>query len=272
MKFTIVTISYNQAQFLEKTIRSVLGQDYPVLEYIVADGGSTDGSLAIIERYRDRIARFLPGPDAGPADALNKAFAGATGEVLGFINSDDVLLPGALQRVAEFFATHPAVDFVSGHCEIINGEGTVLRRAYSDRFRHRWLVYSSCIVHQPATFFRRDLFARSGGFNPANRFSWDMELFHRFGLQQARHSLINEMLAQFRVHDSSITGVHTMNRPRLEIRDRLLREFLGRTPSRRDVWCRSLLQILRKILNPRDTAERLRHGPISGRHRKPANA
>lgn len=272
MKFTIVTISFNQAQFLEETIRSVLGQNGAEIEYIVADGGSTDGSLAIIDKYRDRIARFLPGPDYGPADALNKAFVGTSGDVLGFINSDDVLLPGTLHRVADYFTSRPDVDFVSGHCEIIDGNGTVLRRAYSDRFRHFWLVYSSCIVHQPATFFRRDLFARSGGFNPANRFSWDMELFHRFGLQRARHALINEMLAQFRVHDSSITGVHTMNRPRLEIRDRLLREFLGRTPARRDAWCRSLLQVLRKILNPRDTLERLRHGPISGRHRKPANA
>lgn len=265
MKFTIVTISYNQAEFLEDCIKSVLSQDYPGLEYVVVDGGSTDGSLEVIERYRPRLSRVLTGPDRGPADALNKGFAVSSGDVLGYINSDDCLLPGTLRRVADYLGRHPEVDYVSGHCVITDARGGILRRAYTDRVsRHRW-IYSGCILMQPATFFRRPLYAQAGGFNIDNRISWDIELFNRFIENGARHAVTNEFLAAFRVHASSITGAGQTAQRRLEVRNRLLRESLGRELRRSDTFWRLFYRYWRKLLNPRDTWERLRHGPYGGR-------
>ena len=101
MKFSIVTISFNQAPYLETAIRSVLDQNYPDLEYIIVDPGSTDGSRDIIERFRSRFAKIIFEPDQGPGDGLNKGFAHATGDILGYLNSDDALLPGALNGAAQ---------------------------------------------------------------------------------------------------------------------------------------------------------------------------
>ena len=131
MKFSILTVSFNQAKFLEEAIRSVVDQDYPDIEYIVVDPGSTDGSREIIERYRDRIAKIIFEPDRGSAEGLNRGFAAATGDVYGFINSDDVLMPGALARVAGYFRAEPDADIVMGHEWIIDGipEGWISRPA-----------------------------------------------------------------------------------------------------------------------------------------------
>lgn len=268
MKFTIVTISYNQASFLDECIQSVLSQDYSAVEYIVADGGSTDGSLAIIEKYRSRLAGVLRGPDGGPADALNKAFAGATGEILGFINSDDVLLPGALSRVAAAWAHQPSADFVSGHCLITDGDGLVLRRAYSDRFDLRRHAHGGCILLQPATFFSRKLFTQVGGFNPENRVSWDSELFFEFGSAGARHATIDAFLAAYRVHRASITGEDRAKDTRKRLRELRLQRYLGREMRLVDRARMKLYFYLRKLLNPRDTLARLAGGPIGGRFKK----
>src|SRR5690349_13082517 len=116
MKFTLVTISYNQAPFLERTIRSVIDQKYDDLEYIVVDPGSTDGSREIIEHFRPYITKTIFEKDRGAADGLNKGFSHATGELYGFLNSDDVLLPGALKEASKFFDTNPDIDVVSGDC------------------------------------------------------------------------------------------------------------------------------------------------------------
>jgi glycosyltransferase involved in cell wall biosynthesis len=265
VKFTIVTISYNQAQYLDDCIMSVLGQNYPDVEYIVADGGSTDGSLDVIDRHRRHLNRILTGPDGGPADALNRGFAVSTGDILGYVNSDDLLLPGAIRKVADFLARHPEVDFVSGHCVITGTRGEVLRYAYSDRVaRHRW-IYSGCILIQPATFFRRYLYEEAGGFNVGNRISWDIELFHRFIKNGARHAVLDQHLAAFRIHPSSITGAGQTAHRRLEVRNRLLRESLGRELRWTDAFWRLYYKYARKLLNPRDTWERIRHGPYGGR-------
>src|SRR5262252_9768046 len=118
-KVSIVTISFNQSEFLERAIRSVLEQDYPNLEYIVVDPGSTDGSREIIDRYRSRIAKIVLEPDSGPADGLNKGFAHTTGDILGFLNSDDILFPGAITSAVSFLKSKD-VDVVSGHATVID--------------------------------------------------------------------------------------------------------------------------------------------------------
>lgn len=268
MKISIVSTSYNQALFLDVCINSILSQDYPDVEYIIADGGSSDGSLSIIERYKNRFAKILHGPDGGPADALNKAFACATGDVLGFINSDDVLLPGALRKVAKALAQQTHADFVSGHCLIIDGRGKVLRHAYSDSFNLQRYAHGGCLLLQPATFFTRKLFERVNGFNSENRVSWDAELFYEFGMAGAQHVLIDEFLAAYRVHNASITGENRSANTRKRLREQRLRRYLGREIRLLDRIRGKYYLFLRKLLNLRDTMARIIGGPIGGRFKK----
>jgi glycosyltransferase involved in cell wall biosynthesis len=137
LRVSIVTISFNQAEFLERAIRSVIEQDYPDVEYIVVDPGSTDGSREIIEKYRSRISKVILDPDTGPANGLNKGFAAATGEIFGYINADDALLPGAISKGVAALRERPKADVVYGHCYIIDRQGQIVRRSRSVAFNLR---------------------------------------------------------------------------------------------------------------------------------------
>jgi glycosyltransferase involved in cell wall biosynthesis len=205
MKISLVTISFNQDRYLEQALRSVLEQDYPDLEYIVVDPGSSDGSRDIIERYRTRLAQVVFEPDQGPADGLNKGFARATGDILGYLNSDDLLLPGALAGVAAAFRAHPGADMVYGHGYVMDSEGRVLGRCRSDRYSLRRAAYGNSIIMQQASFWRREAFESIGGFNSANRLSWDGEFWMDLALAGRRLVRVNEYWACFRTHDASIT-------------------------------------------------------------------
>lgn len=205
MKISLVTISFNQAQYLEQALRSVLEQGYRDLEYIVVDPGSTDGSRDIIERYRDRITHVIYEPDNGPSDGLNKGFARATGEVLGYLNSDDLLLPGALAGAAAAFGAHPHADLVYGHGYVIGPDGTMLARCRSDRFSLRRSAYGNAIIMQQAAFWRREAFAAVGGFNSVNRLSWDGEFWIDLALAGKRLERVEAYWACFRTHNASIT-------------------------------------------------------------------
>lgn len=264
-RISIVTISFNQRKFLERTLRSVLEQDYPNLEYIVVDGESTDGSLQIIEQYRSKLSKVMVGRDDGPSDALNKGFAQTDGEWLGFLNSDDTLLPGALHRLATEVQRRPEVDFFSGHCLITDANDVVLRKTYSDPYSVRRLAYDGCIILQAATFFRRALYHRSGGFNVQNRIAWDSELFLKFGLLGAKHGPINAFLATYRLHAESITGLNRVESNRQALRQENLQRYLGRAPGRSDSLIRLFYRYWRKLLNPRDTWQRIVGGRIGGR-------
>ena len=141
---SVVTTSFNQARFLERTILSVLEQNYPSLEYIVLDPGSTDGSRAIIERYRDRITKIIFDRDSGPADALNCGLAQATGDFCAYINSDDALLPGAVSKAVKAFERHPEVDIIYAHGYMVDGDDRILRRVRSTPFDLRRYLYAAC--------------------------------------------------------------------------------------------------------------------------------
>ena len=134
MKFSVVTISFNQIEFLEEALKSVFCQSGVDVEFIVVDPGSTDGSRELIERYSEEIDHVLFEPDAGPADGLNKGFGRATGDIFCYLNSDDVFEPGAFRRVAEFFTKNCEVDVVCGHAWIIDETGRRLRRVWSDSY------------------------------------------------------------------------------------------------------------------------------------------
>ena len=206
MKFSVVTISYNQAQFLERAMISVLTQTGVELEYIVVDPGSTDGSRDIIERYRDRVTHVVYEKDQGPADGLNKGFALATGEIYCYLNSDDEFEPNAFQTIAEYFASHPKADVVCGHCWLIDECGRLLRRVWSDPYQRELVAYGYAIQIQPSTYFRSEAFARIDGFNVRNRISWDGELMLDFAISGARIEVIDKFLSLYRVHGKSITG------------------------------------------------------------------
>ena len=206
MKFSIVTISFNQRQYLEEALRSVLEQDYPGIEYIVVDPGSTDGSRELIEDYRPRLAQVVFEPDRGAAEGLNKGFEHASGDVFAFLNSDDVLLPGAVSSVAKVFEQSPECDIVMGNGYTVDAGGNRIRGIRAAGFTLHRYFYGGATWLQQATFFRRAAFAAVGGFNVNNRSCWDGELVVDMVRQGARVKYLNQDLAHFRIHPKSITG------------------------------------------------------------------
>lgn len=262
MKFSIVTISYNQAQFLEQAIRSVIEQDYPDVEYIVVDPGSTDGSREIIERYHDRIDKIIFEPDNGPADGLNKGFAQATGDIFGFINSDDYLLGGALTTVASAFAAAPNKDVLSGNALIVDAAGREINRLYSRRYSPIRYVYGAATLAQQSTFFKAEAFRRTGGFNRDNRVAWDGELWLDLALSGSKFGRIPDFLSVFRIHEDAITGGggHATETFRL-YKDRMFIKVKGRQKTQLDGFIRVLYKAIEYGLHPAVAKERLLRGP-----------
>lgn len=265
MKISIVTISYNQASFLERAIRSVIDQDHKDVEYIVVDPGSTDGSRDIIEKYRARISRIVLEPDDGPADGLNKGFSHATGEIYGFLNSDDVLLPGALQKVSNYFAAHQNIDVVSGHAAILDADDRLIRNGYSGNFSLIKHAYGVVVLMQPSTFFRSERFKATSGFNRMNRVTWDGELWVDMAKVGATFALMNEMLSGFRLHPQSITSSARLDELHRFYQKYIFRKITGKEWRKSDVVIRALLRVKKHIAGPRAFYERLRKGPIYGR-------
>lgn len=262
MRISIVTISYNQAKFLEETIISVLEQNYGDVEYIVVDAGSTDGSRDIIEKYRSKISKIIFESDGGPADGLNKGFKLATGEIFGFLNADDVLEPRALSDVAHFFELSPSVDVVSGHSWVIDAGGKKRRRFYSDQFSIWMAVRQSSILSQASTFFRSQMFMKVGGFNIQNHIAWDGELFLDMAKAGAKFVCIDKFWSKFRVHQEGITGSGKLHMLYEQYCQYIFRKIVGRNARIGDGALLFFARILRKIKNPRDTFERLLHGSI----------
>jgi glycosyltransferase involved in cell wall biosynthesis len=223
VKISIVTISFNQAAYLEECIESVLSQQVDGLEYIVVDPGSTDGSREIINRYSGIIRIFEP--DQGPADGLNRGFHSATGGIFGFLNADDYLLPGALAKVV--------TELKDGRSKMISGSGISLYKGEETRIRptlmtlHQ-LLYRSARIFQQSTFFHRDVYERVGGFNMENRTCWDYELFADMAAAGAQHKIISDELGVFRLHDESISGSGRLNEAYKRDLDRIFLKHKGR--------------------------------------------
>lgn len=205
MRVSIVTPSFNQGQYLDATIRSVISQEYPNLEYLVVDGGSTDGSREILQRHASRLAWWVSEPDAGQADAINKGFCRATGDILAWLNSDDLYLPGTVAAVVDFFRHHPQFDAVVGDLNIIDAEGRHLDVKKAVPVTFRWNLYSGCAVAQPATFFTRRAYEISGELDPSLRFQMDYDFFLRMQSRGVRFGVLKRPLTSFRLHATSKT-------------------------------------------------------------------
>ena len=260
MKISIVTISYNQVQFLEQAIRSVVEQDYNNVEYIVVDPGSTDGSREIIERFRDRIDKIIFESDNGPADGLNIGFAHAAGEIYGYTNADDMLMPGALSSVAAFMELNEDIGVVCGHVLIIDEKSRRIRTLYSDRFSLRRYVYGASIIPQQACFFRANIFHEVGGFNPRNRVAWDGELYIDMGMNGAMFAIIDKVLAAFRLQPNSITMTEHTGKTYDEFLKSVFIKVMHREPCLRDKVFRFVFRLLKYTENPKALVEGLRHG------------
>ncbi len=207
-RFSIVTPSYNQADFLEETIRATLLQGYPDLEYIVVDGGSKDGSVEIIRRYEKWLAHWESEPDRGQTHAINKGFARATGEVCAYINSDDFHAKGAYQLVAQDFARHPRRQWLLGWCHMLGHEDdSQAQRPQIPTRRESWL-FSNPVV-QPAAFWKRALFDRLGLFDESLQFCFDYEFFARLVFNGVRCHALKGWTATFRFHGESKTEAQT---------------------------------------------------------------
>lgn len=196
---SIITPSYNQANFLEETIRSVLDQGYPNLEYIIVDGGSTDGSLEIIQKYADRLAWWVSEPDQGQTDAINKGFSQAKGEILAWLNSDDTYLPAAVAEAVGYLQAHPEIGTVYGDANLIDDEGNVIGKFPAKQTDNRRLMRGYVHVPQQATFFRAELWRKVGPLDPTFFFAMDYDLWVRLS-QHAPLKYYSRLWANFRLH------------------------------------------------------------------------
>jgi len=235
---------------LEEALNSVLTQDYPNVEYIVVDPGSTDGSRDLIERYAERLAKVVFEPDRGAPDGLNKGFQHATGEIFGFLNSDDVLLPGALGAVSRTFEKRSSCDVVMGNGFLVDSDGNRIRHVRAAGFTATRYFYGGATWLQQSTFFRRKAFESIGGFNTANRSCWDGELLLEMALAGAEVAYLNHDLSLFRVHPQSITGSKRHKEMMRADADRMFSHAWGRNWTAADTLRSWLLRAERLLTHP----------------------
>lgn len=195
----IVTPSYQQAAFLDRTIHSVLNQSYPHLQYVVQDGGSTDGSVDIIRRYAEKLHTWQSEPDAGQADAIVRGFSHTNAPIMAWLNSDDMFLPGTLQCVGAFFRDHPEVDVIYGHRLVVDAQGRQVGRWVLPR--HHWAgILWRDFIPQETMFWRRSLWDRVGGIDTSFRFALDWDLVIRFHQAGAKFVRLPRFLGAFTTH------------------------------------------------------------------------
>jgi glycosyltransferase involved in cell wall biosynthesis len=204
-KVSVVTPSFNQGRFIEETIRSVLLQGYPDLEFIIIDGGSTDGSLEIISRYAKWLAYWVTEPDRGQSHAINRGISRATGKVLHWINSDDLLLPSALSTVTKLFANSRECRLVTGQARLIDGESRAISHLNSSFSSWSDFVTRRCNIAQVATFFDRGLFDELGVIDERIEYCMDSDILLRFTREYAP-LILPSYLAAFRSYGRNKFG------------------------------------------------------------------
>ncbi len=228
---SVITPSFNQGHFIGRTIESVLEQDLNgwALEYIVVDGGSTDETLEVVRRYDGRL-RWISEPDRGQADAFNKGVRATSGEVIGWVNSDDVYLPGGLRTVCDFMDAHPEVDVVFGEANYLNDVDQVIGRYPTEPFNLARL-HETCYLCQPAVFFRRRLVDRFGLLDERLHYTLDYEYWLRLAHGAATFAHVPDLLAGSRLHPGIKTFAGRLKQH--QEMNWMMRERLGSVP---DQW------------------------------------
>lgn len=203
-RITLVMPSLRAASTIERTLRSIEGQAYPNLQLISVDGGSDDGTLEILDRHRDLLHTRLVGKDRNAADALNRGFARADGEIHGWLNADDELAPGALAAIARFLAEDPATDVVTGGCRRVFADGSELVTQVPDRYLVDLPLRNG--IEQPSTFWRASLHRRLGTLDDSYRLAFDWEWWNRMRRAGARFRRVERVLSVYHFSDSNLTS------------------------------------------------------------------
>ncbi len=205
MTISVVIPSYNQGQFLRDTLDSLLSQSCPV-EVLVFDGGSTDDTLSILQSYDGRI-RYVSRKDDGQADAINQGLQIASGDILAYLNSDDIYYPGCLNRVLRHFQEEPDCQILYGDAWHLYEDGSIMERYYTEAWSYPRL-FDLCYLCQPAVFWRREIMERFGLFDSTLQYALDYDYWLRIGAEQDFHYLQGAYLAGSRLHDQTKTLKH----------------------------------------------------------------
>ncbi len=212
LKLTIITPSYNQGRFIESTIKSVMNQNIPI-QYLIMDGGSKDNTKNVLESYKNKYQdslSYIMEPDNGQAHAVNKGLARATGDIIGWVNSDDCYMPGAFEKVLDFFDKNPSVDVLYGDKIFIDINNKPINFYPVEKMSLRRLK-QTCIIPQPATFFRRKIVDSHGMLNENLNFCMDYEFWLRLALAKVKFSYIKKTLAIARVYDDCKTVASSLS-------------------------------------------------------------
>jgi glycosyltransferase involved in cell wall biosynthesis len=259
-RITVVTPTFNRAEYLEETILSVLDQDYPNLEYIIVDGGSTnDRVFEIIRKYEDRLAWWISEPDGGHAEAIRKGFDKATGEILAWLCSDDLYVIGALRAVGECFRNHPGAEVVYGNTNVVDAHTHFVRELRAVPYS-RLAMFTHINLHQPSTFWTRALYEQVGGNVGGINFEYNIyepntDLFYRFANANAKFVFLRHPLSNARMHPEQVSFKE--NNKAIEYAHRACRRELR-------FWSKpGIFQVLKLVMRMRQIYYHLRQREIS---------
>jgi len=241
-KISLVTVCRNSAATIAKTIDSVLSQKDAGVEYIIIDGASTDGTQAVVESYGSNIDIFFSEPDEGIADAFNKGIALATGSIIGLINSNDTLTDGALQKVRNYFANHPDAEVVHGDILLLSG-AQVIKRIKPPA--HWWYPWRLVLFNHPATYVRRTVYERLGGFDTTYSIAMDADIFLRWSSNGVKIDYLAEILAHMQAGGVSDRCAIEQFR---QLRNALIRHGFSRPLAHLQYWGKSLLWWILQIV------------------------
>lgn len=247
LKISIVTPSFSQGNYIEKTINSILDQGYSHLEYFIQDGGSLDNTVEVLKRYDDKLSGWISKPDKGQSEAINLGFSQTTGDIMGWINSDDILLPGALACIADYFTRHPEIDVVYGNRLLIDENDMEIGRWILPGHISKALSWADYIP-QETLFWRRRIWDKvDGRIDESFRFAMDWDLLVRFREAGARFAHIPRFLGAFRIHEHQKTTA-VINEIGFKEMDRIRERTLGRVPSRKEIHKAILPFMLRHLV------------------------
>ena len=229
----IVTPSFNQGEFIESTIQSIINQKYPRLEYVVQDGGSTDNSVAIINKYASDIYKWESKIDKGQSHAINQGFIKSNGEIMGWLNSDDLLMPGTLHFVGNYFAHNPKVDVIYSNRILVDENSNLIGEWVLPKHNNTILKWAD-FIPQETMFWRRKIWERVGGINEDFQFAMDWDLITRFIAADAKFVRIPKFFGAFRIHTQQKTSV-SINTKGIEEMEIIRRRCLGRIPTGKEI-------------------------------------